>query len=46
MASLPKGPLRIALFAYPDVQALDVSGPLELFARALHARKQRMELSG
>jgi transcriptional regulator GlxA family with amidase domain len=34
MASLPKGPLRIALFAYPDVQALDVSGPLELFARA------------
>src|SRR3984893_18430776 len=27
-------PLRIALFAYPDVQALDVSGPLELFARA------------
>lgn len=27
-------PLRIALFAYPDVQALDLSGPLELFARA------------
>jgi transcriptional regulator GlxA family with amidase domain len=28
------GPLRIALFAYPGVQALDLSGPLELFARA------------
>ena len=27
-------PLRIALFAYPRVQALDLSGPLELFARA------------
>jgi len=27
-------PLRIALFAYPNVQALDLSGPLELFARA------------
>jgi transcriptional regulator GlxA family with amidase domain len=32
--SAPSRPLRIALFAYPDVQALDVSGPLELFARA------------
>ncbi len=28
------GPLRIALFAYPNVQALDLSGPLEMFARA------------
>src|ERR1700674_551183 len=28
------GPLRIALFAYPGVQGLDLSGPLELFARA------------
>jgi len=27
------GPLRVALFAYPGVQALDLSGPLELFAR-------------
>lgn len=27
-------PLRIALFAYPGVQALDLSGPLEMFARA------------
>src|SRR6266849_6652913 len=27
-------PLRIAMFAYPNVQALDLSGPLELFARA------------
>ncbi|MFL5312157.1 MAG: GlxA family transcriptional regulator [Myxococcales bacterium] len=27
-------PLRIALFAYPGAQALDLSGPLELFARA------------
>ena len=26
-------PLRIALFVYPGVQALDLSGPLELFAR-------------
>ena len=30
----PRKPLRIALFAYPDVQALDLSGPLEMFARA------------
>src|SRR3954470_6755794 len=30
----PRQPLRIALFAYPDVQALDLSGPLEMFARA------------
>ena len=27
-------PLRVALFVYPGVQALDLSGPLELFARA------------
>jgi transcriptional regulator GlxA family with amidase domain len=27
-------PLRVALFAYPGVQALDLSGPLEMFARA------------
>src|SRR5256714_8444369 len=26
-------PLRVALFVYPGVQALDLSGPLELFAR-------------
>ncbi len=32
--SIPSAPLRIALFAYPDVQGLDVSGPLEMFARA------------
>jgi transcriptional regulator GlxA family with amidase domain len=30
----PGEPLRIALFAYPDLQALDLSGPLEMFARA------------
>src|SRR5437899_8769103 len=30
----PGEPLRVALFAYPDVQALDLSGPLEMFARA------------
>jgi transcriptional regulator GlxA family with amidase domain len=30
----PGRPLRIALFAYPGVQALDLSGPLEMFARA------------
>src|SRR5207245_1750297 len=39
MASLrrsvrPGDPLRVALFAYRDVQALDLSGPLEMFARA------------
>jgi transcriptional regulator GlxA family with amidase domain len=34
MARAPRQPLRIALFAYPDVQALDLSGPLEMFARA------------
>src|SRR5262249_29699212 len=28
-----KRPLRIALFAYPGVQGLDLSGPLEMFAR-------------
>jgi len=27
-------PIRVALFAYPDVQALDLSGPFEMFARA------------
>ena len=26
--------LRVAFFAYPEVQALDLSGPLEMFARA------------
>src|SRR5467141_3248355 len=30
----PGEPLRVALFAYPDLQALDFSGPLEMFARA------------
>ncbi len=34
MARAPQQPLRVALFAYPDVQALDLSGPLEMFARA------------
>jgi transcriptional regulator GlxA family with amidase domain len=34
MAADPRKPLGIALFAYPDVQALDLSGPLEMFARA------------
>jgi len=34
VAADPRKPLRIALFAYPDVQALDLSGPLEMFARA------------
>jgi transcriptional regulator GlxA family with amidase domain len=27
-------PLRVALFAYPDIQGLDLSGPYEMFARA------------
>lgn len=31
---VPSRALRIALFAYPDVQALDLSGPLEMFAKA------------
>src|SRR5262249_425145 len=30
----PFRPLRIALFAYPDVQSLDLSGPFEMFAKA------------
>jgi transcriptional regulator GlxA family with amidase domain len=34
MPVAPRHPLRIALFAYPEVQALDLSGPLEIFARA------------
>ena len=29
----PARPLRIALFVYPGIQGLDLSGPLELFAR-------------
>ena len=29
----PQRPLRIALFVYPGIQGLDLSGPLELFAR-------------
>jgi hypothetical protein len=33
-SAAPARPLRIALFAYPGVQALDLSGPLEMFARA------------
>jgi transcriptional regulator GlxA family with amidase domain len=40
--SMPaSGPLRIALFAYPDVQALDVSGPLEMFARATRLLREQ-----
>jgi len=30
----PPRPLKVALFAYPDLQVLDLSGPLEFFARA------------
>jgi transcriptional regulator GlxA family with amidase domain len=30
----PSRPIRIALFAYPDLQVLDLSGPFEFFARA------------
>jgi len=33
-ASAPSRPIEIALFAYPDLQVLDLSGPLEFFARA------------
>lgn len=33
-ASAQAPSMRIALLAYPDVQALDLSGPLETFARA------------
>src|SRR2546421_2298074 len=36
----PGEPLRIALFAYPDVQALDLSGPLEMFARATRVLRE------
>src|SRR4051812_39471732 len=32
--SLAARPLRIAFLVYPGIQALDLSGPLELFARA------------
>ena len=28
-----RGPLRVAMLAYPDVQILDVVGPLEVFSR-------------
>jgi transcriptional regulator GlxA family with amidase domain len=30
----PRRPMRIAMLAFPDVQALDVVGPLEVFSRA------------
>jgi transcriptional regulator GlxA family with amidase domain len=30
----PASPIRIALVVYPNVQGLDLSGPLEMFARA------------
>ena len=33
-AHVPPAPIRIGLFVYPGIQALDLSGPLELFARA------------
>jgi len=33
-SAAPDRPVRIALLAYPGVQGLDLSGPLELFARA------------
>ena len=33
-SAAPSSPVRIALFAYPGVQGLDLSGPLEMFARA------------
>ena len=29
-----RGPLRIAMLAFPNVQVLDVTGPLEVFSRA------------
>jgi transcriptional regulator GlxA family with amidase domain len=34
MARASTEPLRVALFAYPGIQGLDLSGPLEMFARA------------
>ena len=39
-------PLRIALFVYPGVQALDLSGPLELFARTTRILQVRGGLTG
>ncbi|HZF35935.1 MAG TPA: GlxA family transcriptional regulator, partial [Candidatus Angelobacter sp.] len=30
----PNRPLRIELLAFPDVQLLDVAGPLQVFASA------------
>ncbi|MCY1016129.1 GlxA family transcriptional regulator [Pyxidicoccus sp. MSG2] len=33
-AALPPKTCRVAMLAYPDVQMLDVMGPLEVFARA------------
>jgi transcriptional regulator GlxA family with amidase domain len=33
MEAIPERPLHVALFTYPGVQALDLSGPLEMFAR-------------
>jgi transcriptional regulator GlxA family with amidase domain len=34
MGSMVQKPLRVAFFVYPGIQGLDLSGPLELFARA------------
>jgi transcriptional regulator GlxA family with amidase domain len=40
-------PLRIAFLVYPGIQALDLSGPLELFARATRLlRDERRSHSG
>jgi len=36
-----RGPLRVAMLAYPDCQILDVTGPLEVFARTSRWLKDR-----
>ena len=36
-----RGPLRVAMLAYPDCQILDVTGPLEVFARTTRWLKDR-----
>ncbi|HVR61167.1 MAG TPA: GlxA family transcriptional regulator [Polyangia bacterium] len=39
-SSTNAGPLRVALVAYPQAQALDLSGPLEVFATATQAVRE------
>src|SRR5258706_4734386 len=40
-AATPKGMLRVAMLAYPGIQMLDVTGPLEVFSRTSRLLKEQ-----